>query len=560
MAGVRWHQLQLIEGDRNMRFRCWLCEKPPLGSRGYKCVGAKFYCDFFLHESCPEPTDKKEIKARQHDLSDKHHLISMKEIDNNGENKVVCSVCEEPVSCLLGNNGPTIYKCSIPHCSFLLHQPCSELPYDTIHPLHLSDHNLHLIPPTESQFICAACGKLFSRRFYYYCINCYRLNCNYRLHITCASHWQNITANNCNPHAFTPIRGRIEFTCETCGVKSNDFACHCSNCLILIHSDCAKFLGTIKIRGHGHSLTCTFSLSQGKKHKCEVCYEEVDTKYAAYCCDDHECDYIAHLRCAYWIRKESETSDSLDYATHLVEGNDLKEDEKAVPQEIQHLSHPQHKLVLKNEELQDVKSCEGCMQFIVLPPFYCCVQCNFSLHIRCTKLPKEVMRPLHHKHPLTLQNVDHSSIVRSFWCQACYQRRSGFNYRCVKDSCPYAIFDAQCILIPEAFKHKGHQHYLLLGKFYQSECNACGQRPNQAWTFDCTTCGFRLCIKCAILPLVTRHRYDTHLLYLSYAAEDDSREYYCQICEEKRDEKLWFYYCKDCDFAAHPRCILGKLG
>jgi len=155
-------------------------------------------------------------------------------------------------------------------------------------------------------------------------------------------------------------------------VKHGDFACLGSNCRLLIDFNCGKFLGTIKIRGHDHSLTCTFSLSQGKEHKCEVCYEEVDTKYAAYCCDDHKCDYIAHLRCAYWLRKNvSETGTvSVDYATHLVEGSDLKEDEKTGPQEIQqHPSHLQHKLILKNEELQDVKRCEWCMQFITLLPF-----------------------------------------------------------------------------------------------------------------------------------------------------------------------------------------------
>jgi hypothetical protein len=405
--------------------------------------------------------------------------------------------------------------------------------------------------PTETQNRCGACIKVFSKRFYYECIDC-----DYRLDIKCASRWRNISADKCNPHAFIPIRDPIEFTCQVCGVKRSEIAYLCSNCRLLIHSNCGKFLGTIKIRGHGHSLTCTFSLSQGKKHKCEVCYENVDTKYAAYCCDDHKCDYIAHVRCAYWIRKESETSDSVDYATHLVEGSDLKEDEKAATQEIQHLSHPQHKLILKNEELLDVKRCKGCMQFIVLPPFYDCARCNYSLHIRCTKLPQEVMRPRHHQHPLTLHNVD--SKVQSFTCWACDRTRSGFSYRCVKCSSDNGIFDAQCILIPEVFKHKGHLHYLFLGEFYQPECNACGQRPEGARTFDCTTCGFRLCIKCATLPLVTRHRYDTHLLYLTYAAEDNSEEYYCQICEKERDEKLWFYYCKICDFAAHPQCILGR--
>jgi hypothetical protein len=229
----------------------------------------------------------------------------MKELDNNGENKVVCSLCEEPVSGLLGNNGPTIYKCYFPKCSFLLlHEPCAQLPYRiTTHPLHhLPNHKFYLELAEESsysgEFCCRACGKVFSRGFYY---NCYKCD-DYKLDIRCASRWLNISiADNCNQHAFIPTRYPIEITCEACGVKRSDFACLCSNCLLLIHSKCTKFLGTIKIRGHDHSLTCTFSLSQGKKHECEICYEEVDTKYAAYRCDDHKCDYIAHLRCAYWL-------------------------------------------------------------------------------------------------------------------------------------------------------------------------------------------------------------------------------------------------------------------
>jgi hypothetical protein len=250
-------------------------------------------------------------------------------------------------------------------------------------------------------------------------------------------------------------------------VKHGDFACLGSNCRLLIDFNCGKFLGTIKIRGHDHSLTCTFSLSQGKEHKCGVCYEEVDTKYAVYYCDDHKCDYIAYLQRAYWLRKVSETNTiSIEYATHLVEGNDLKKDEKTGPQEIQqHSSHPQHKLILKNEELQDVKRCEGCMQFITLLPFYGCKECSFSLHIRCAKLPLEVTRLKHHLHPLTLHNVDFN-IVRSFSCWACDKTQSGFSYRCPKDLCDdNGMFDAQCILIPEVFKHKGHQYHLFLGKF-----------------------------------------------------------------------------------------------
>lgn len=196
----------------------------------------------------------------------------------------------------------------------------------------------------------------------------------------------------------------------------------------------------------------------------------------------------------------------------------------------------------------------------MLLPFYGCEKCSFSLHIRCAKLPQEVRWLKHHQHPLTVHNVD--SNVQSFCCWACWRSRNGFSYRCVKDidSCiNYAIFDAQCVLIPEVFKHKGHQHRLFLGEFHQPECNACDQRPGGAQIFDCTTCGFRLCIKCATLPLVAKHRYDTHLPYLTYAAAgDNSKKYYCEICEEVMNEKFWFYYCKDCDVVAHPRCILGE--
>jgi hypothetical protein len=138
MASVYWHHLQLkgkLECYRGVGF--WLCKKLVLGSRSYKC---ERFCDFFLHESCPVPTDKIQIEVT-HKLGNTYHLISMKELDNNGENKVVCSLCEEPVSNLLGNNGPTIYKCSIPKCGFLFHEPCAQLPLRTTHPLHYLPNN-----------------------------------------------------------------------------------------------------------------------------------------------------------------------------------------------------------------------------------------------------------------------------------------------------------------------------------------------------------------------------------------------------------------------------------
>ena len=48
------------------------------------------------------------------------------------------------------------------------------------------------------------------------------------------------------------------------------------------------------------------------------------------------------------------------------------------------------------------------------------------------------------------------------------------------------------------------------------------------------------------------------ILSLSYIAKNDSGEYYCDIYEEERDPNHWFYYCAECSFPAHPKCIIAK--
>lgn len=70
---------------------------------------------------------------------------------------------------------------------------------------------------------------------------------------------------------------------------------------------------------------------------------------------------------------------------------------------------------------------------------------------------------------------------------------------------------------------------------------------------------FILCGRCATLPLVARHEYDKHLLTLASTDEGNSEEDYCLICEEKRDPKKWFYYCQECDLAAHSSCVLKNV-
>ena len=75
---------------------------------------------------------------------------------------------------------------------------------------------------------------------------------------------------------------------------------------------------------------------------------------------------------------------------------------------------------------------------------------------------------------------------------------------------------------------------------YQQNCSCCDSKIYPI--FRCTTYEFALDFKCATLPQTARYKQQEHLFTLSYTAEDDSSEYYCDICEEERNPKHWFYY------------------
>ncbi|XP_065619601.1 uncharacterized protein LOC136063328 [Quercus suber] len=194
--------------------------------------------------------------------------------------------------------------------------------------------------------------------------------------------------------------------------------------------------------------------------------------------------------------------------------------------EIAHFSH-KHDLNL-TDKVQNSQKCNGCSRAIV-PPFYSCAKCSFFLHKSCANLPKKKRHPLH-QHPLILVPMK--------------------SKRC------YFDLDVQCSLISEILVHKSHEHQLILSSTtYQQNCTSCNSKSNQI--FRSTVCEFALDFKCATLPYTTSYRQHEHPLTLTYAVEDDSNEYYCDICEEERDPKHWFYYCENCSYPAHPNCIFG---
>ncbi|KAL6131232.1 hypothetical protein ACLB2K_069608 [Fragaria x ananassa] len=255
-------------------------------------------------------------------------------------------------------------------------------------------------------------------------------------------------------------------------------------------------------------------------------------------------------------------------STSSIEGDDYESDDA---EEIRHFSH-QHLFVAKDyhHEVKDDRllTCQGCIRPIT-EDFYSCTKqeeqsCQFYLHKICARLPEKMLLPLLHQHHFTLLSRA-PSIDGVYQCYMCGIFHHGFFYSCEKCALPTGenlfYLDLECSMYWETrdLTHESHDHRLLLDMEYDDVlCRGCGSKI--FFCFSCKRCNFHLCIACVRLPLTARHRYDKHVLKLTYASriEDEVVGYYCEICEGKRDPAHWFYWCKDCNFDCHPHCIIGR--
>ncbi|XP_059460272.1 uncharacterized protein LOC132189547 [Corylus avellana] len=528
---VRVHQTEVKNDDDEEEVFCRTCREQILGP-ALKCSGR----NIFFHPPCLNlPTNGKALIFHLTEAHDR--LLFQENVENDGEKGIVCSGCEKRVK----GRG---FKCPTADCDLVFHESCVEPP-TTIqdHPFH---PNHTLVGEMPKKKYCNACGTCCNTYFFYSCSEC-----DFNLDFTCATCSQIKNADNCQ-HKFISFLKQIEFTCEACGEKGKELATQCRICHFLIHGKCARFLRTIWTARHHHSLAFTCSLRdqvEGTSNGnilCNLCWRKVKTEYATYYCK--ECDYVAHLECAF------QDDVTADLKLLPEEPIDLVSDstEVEVAEQMQNFGHP-HELILSNEELTDEKLCDGCMGFICTP-FFSCPQCNFFLHNKCVQLPKK-KRHLLHPHLLTCFSSSTFS-GELFSCDACERVSNGFSYRC--DTCDFDI-DLQCFSISETLKHDCHPHSLSLAVNSNRSCHVCNcTSRKERGVFVCKSgCDFTLGLECATLPLEARHIYDDHPLKLTYSVEVHC-EYYCLICENERDPNCWFYYCEQCDFPAHLQCVLGK--
>ncbi|MBA0788176.1 hypothetical protein Gotri_025670 [Gossypium trilobum] len=83
-----------------------------------------------------------------------------------------------------------------------------------------------------------------------------------------------------------------------------------------------------------------------------------------------------------------------------------------------------------------------------------------------------------------------------------------------------------------------------------------GCRTDLSNTYGCKDCNFGLCLHCVMRPTRVGQNCDDHPLNLTYHKINDYTKYhYCDICEEERDSKNWFYHCETCDTSAYVDCV-----
>ncbi|GLU11023.1 hypothetical protein SLE2022_277950 [Rubroshorea leprosula] len=507
---------------------CDVCSKRTRFS--YRCNS----CNFDLDPRCAMHHQfvAQKFQKLQH-FSHHHPLILVEDLEIQ-TTSVVCSGCREPMY-----KSSPFYCC--PNCRFILHKKCAELPLKVNHPAHRK-HPLMLLakpPPHQEKCSCNLCSNSWKEGFVYYCSIC-------ELGLKAAHPISQTIIAETHDHPLTVFSGIISFVCDACGMDGSRVCFTCAECSLIIHTDCTSLRRTIKIIRHPHRLSHIyfFQDEEAGKRECNICHDDINLGYGSYCCSD--CKYFAHVNCAidgYLLEaEESESSD--DWTAIFPAFQEVK------PGEIKHFSH-KHNLILSDDEIEDDQSCEGCMRSISTS-FYYCEQCNFFLCNCCVhKLPKKVRH-------WTCKHLRELFFYSIFCCGYCWFWSSGFGYNC--NACG-EIMCVRCheILDTRIVNIEGKEHFFFFDHKYEGNCNGCDAYCYRG-SFRCKDkkWNFALDYRCLVLPETARYKYDYHALRLTHRDDHDLSQCYCDICEETRDPKQWFYHCAYCDVSAHPNCVLWE--
>ncbi|KAL4274078.1 hypothetical protein GQ457_13G026180 [Hibiscus cannabinus] len=339
-------------------------------------------------------------------------------------------------------------------------------------------------------------------------------------------------------------------TCSVCRVEISYEAYACKSCRFYIHKTCNRLSSEVPHPLHPqHSLKLITSYAGygGSRYKCQGC-AVVNVGFAYVC---YECDFVLDVKCA--------TSSSCVPKNETQRLKDMERESKLC------LFNQHHKLDYSNYALQlrGIGFCSFC-GLDLSGPVYRCGECGCSLHESCVGFPWEMQI---HFHPLHLLRPLLHPPQR---CPVCkYSFGDEISYSCVQ--CDVHLHVECAKSLKHVLKSKSHIHDLYYfgpntqAYYYRTE-KECGECKREFFRIPfcfCMECDVKLHIE-HVLPPTLKSKYHIHPLTLENGfKEDDSGEYYCDICEEERDPMTLtdhVYSCTECGvaFVSHLHCALNS--
>ncbi|KAK8316009.1 hypothetical protein V6Z12_A13G013300, partial [Gossypium hirsutum] len=443
------------------------------------------------------------------------HLLSLSFIEERSS-IAWCKGCVRKLS------GPT-YRCE--PCRYFIHKSClNELKAEV-------QSFFHPCPLTISSSYfgrCFVCFKLITSDFSYKC----KLNCWFVMH-------------------------KDEVICSICQeLCSSSFSTYgCLECEFFLHKSCMKSILQQLINHRIHPCTLIFITYPYGYDECDCCGEHIVSGMKFYC---NICDLNLHVKCALFPTIDSEDA-----------------------KEIKHFYHP-HTLahVENDEEYGSEPRCVACTE-ICLPPtptFRCSRSCkHFFLHQSCVvKLPYKsytIKHPFHPTHPLIITSRPYNDHIRT--CGVCFRSIDStlLAYSCRGYECKFNLH-LDCYNVLPSITFSGHEHLLnLLEKSPNVTCYLCGVNCRN-FVLRCVSCDINIHLQCLpsalqclpSAPKTIKHKSHLHPLTLTKSPfeyelnlDEEDDEFYCDICEQKKNQRELIYYCAECKFIAEVKCVISEV-
>lgn len=345
--------------------------------------------------------------------------------------------------------------------------------------------------------------------------------------------------------------------CKACYLEITSQAYGCESCRYYLHKTCAKLSHELLL----HPLHPQHPLKLIAYTDTFMCHQCRDfTIGFIYVC--YLCDFMLDVKCAVPTipEHESQRLNSIRRESRLCF---FSEDHK--------LSF----INFRHEPYENFKCSVCCLT--ILGPTYKCDECRYVVHESCLGFPGEIQLPILQGSPL------HPVVIgKGYRCRACGGTldRYTISYSYCYLQCQYYLnFHLRCAdSLKRAIESDSHEHPLFYfgtecqelfanmsellpaDRFFQ--CNTCNKPCRGVPFFRCLVCDINLHLECVPIPHLINSKCHIHPFSLKDCfVEDDSGEYYCDVCEEERHPKDHVYYCEECDgfFVAHIECVVNQV-